>query len=449
MAREPRRRSRRRLHTDIDRTIERALAGAGLPQVGERVGRAVGQAISEATTEIERAVGGGGRDRSRHRKPRRRARQGPPEDLNLLWGLLEIQRGPEGEEHVAILWGLIRIRSRARKPELDAAARPGFQEDPVQTAVARADSRLENVRAASILGCLGIGFVWISFAALKPFWAGIWGLVSTVLFALAAGLLVAAFAERFRRRWLAEEIGDAGARSRARRAVEGEHARAMQELSASIAHEIRNPITAAKSLVQQMGEDPACGENVEYARVALEELERVERSVSHLLRFARDEDVTRADVALADVVRDAVAALSDRARAEGVDVETELDAQGSLRGDPEKLRRVVLNLLGNALDALHESNTPSPRIQVQMGENLAGTAVWLRIRDNGPGIEPETLTAIFRPFRTSRKKGTGLGLAITKKIVEAHGGEIEVDSEPGKGAEFLITLPSAHASEPE
>ena len=441
MARDSRRRSRRRLQTDIDRTIERALAGAGLPQVGERVGRAVGQAISEATSEIERAVGGGRGRRRPRREPRRRERPAPPGDLTLLWGLLEIQRGPHGEEHIAILWGLIRIRSRAGEPELDAEGRRGFQGDPVRTALARAESRLENVRAASIFGCLGIGFGWISFSSAQPFWAGIWGVVSTVLLALAAGLVLAAFAERLRRPWLEEEIGEATARSRARRAVEGEHARAMQELSASIAHEIRNPITAAKSLVQQMGEDPACSENVEYARVALEELERVERSVSHLLRFARDEDVSRGDLALAEVVRDAVAALTDRARAEGVEIEMELDAEGSLRGDAEKLRRVVLNLLGNALDALQESGIPDPHIRVQMGENLAGTAVWLRIRDNGPGIGPETLAAIFRPFHTSRKKGTGLGLAITKKIVEAHGGEIEVASEPGEGAEFLITLP--------
>src|SRR5262249_57733345 len=75
-----------------------------------------------------------------------------------------------------------------------------------------------------------------------------------------------------------------------RRALEGRHARSLEELSASIAHEIRNPITAAKSLVQQMEEDPRGAENVEYARVALAELERVERSVSHLLRFARGEE---------------------------------------------------------------------------------------------------------------------------------------------------------------
>jgi signal transduction histidine kinase len=436
MSRESRPHRRRRHQSDIDRTIERALANAGLPEVGERVGRVVGQALSQATGEIERVVTrvGGRRAPPPPPAPPHPRQRSPLEGLNLLWGLLEIRTDKEGNETVRVLWGLIRVRTRTAP---GPASVPG--EDPVEAARARTDQRMESVRAASIFSCLGLGFAWISWSATDSFWIGVWGLVSTTLFALAAGLMLAAFAERFRRRWLTQEIFDADARQRARRALEGEHARALQELSASIAHEIRNPITAAKSLVQQMGEDPASTENVEYARVALEELERVERSVSHLLRFARDEEVVLEEVALADVVRDAVDALADRAR--GVEVRLELDSDGRLRGDPEKLRRVVLNLVGNALDVLGESRTREPRLLVQMGENLAATEVWLRVRDNGPGIEPEAQATLFRPFHTSRRKGTGLGLAITRKIVEAHGGRIEVDSTPGRGAEFLVTLP--------
>ena len=101
--------------------------------------------------------------------------------------------------------------------------------------------------------------------------------------------------------------------SREREALHGEHARSLEQLSASIAHEIRNPITAAKSLVQQMEEDPTAHENVEYARVALEELSRVERSVSHLLRFARDEEVRRRPIHFGEVVDSAVETFRDRA----------------------------------------------------------------------------------------------------------------------------------------
>ncbi len=226
-----------------------------------------------------------------------------------------------------------------------------------------------------------------------------------------------------------------------RRALEGAHARSMQDLSASIAHEIRNPITAAKSLVQQMEEEPAARENVEYARVALEELSRVERSVSHLLRFARDEEMALAPVRMADVVDSALETFRDRIARSGIEIDRRIDTEGELQGDAEKLRRVVINLIGNAIDALDESDTPSPHIDVQLGENLAGTQVWLRIADNGPGIDETVLQKMFSPFYTSKANGTGLGLAICKKLIDAHDGSIEVNSEAGRGAEFLLSFP--------
>jgi len=231
-----------------------------------------------------------------------------------------------------------------------------------------------------------------------------------------------------------------------RSALEGRHARSLEELSASIAHEIRTPITAAKSLVQQMEEDPRAAENVEYARVALAELERVERSVSHLLRFAREEETELAPLRLADVVDSALASLSERAARSGIELARELDGPGELTGDPEKLRRVVINLVANAIEALEGAKTPSPRVEVAVGEDLAGSCVWLRVRDNGPGIDAGLRERLFGPFASAKPGGTGLGLAITRKLVEAHGGAIEASSPPGRGAEFLVVLPRARVA---
>jgi signal transduction histidine kinase len=235
--------------------------------------------------------------------------------------------------------------------------------------------------------------------------------------------------------------------SKERRLLEGEHARSLEQLSASIAHEIRNPITAAKSLVQQMEEDPRAAENLEYARVALEELNRVERSVSHLLRFARDEGMGIGDMRMADVIDSALETFRDRLARTGIALEQRIDCEGAMRGDAEKLRRVVINLVGNALDALEEGRTENPRLFVEMGENLAGSEVWLRIRDNGPGIEPQAVERMFSPFYTSKANGTGLGLAICKKLVDAHSGRIEVSSKPEQGAEFLLTFPKLPTGE--
>jgi two-component system sensor histidine kinase HydH len=233
--------------------------------------------------------------------------------------------------------------------------------------------------------------------------------------------------------------------SRERRALEGRHVRSLEDLSAQVAHEIRNPITAAKSLVQQMGEDPTSAENVGYAKVALEELDRVERSVAHLLRYAREEDLRLAEVSLGSVIDSALETLRERIDTQRVRLVREDGHDGFVRGDAEKLRRVVINLVGNALDALAEGSAPDPTVEVLAGENLAGTECWLRVRDNGPGIDAHALAQIWSPFYSSKASGTGLGLAIAKKVVEAHGGTIEAASQPGAGAEFTITLPKAHA----
>ncbi len=283
-----------------------------------------------------------------------------------------------------------------------------------------------------------VGFLLLVGGFRAAFWVAMpWGI------GLALHYFQAFVAPGLRKRWIDQEVDQRiGADiSRERVALEGEQAKRLEELSASIAHEIRNPITAAKSLVQQMGEDPAAQENVEYAHVALEELERVERSISHLLRFARDEDVELREVRLADVVSSAVETFRDRLEASSVTLHQDVEGAGAMRGDPEKLRRVVINLIGNALEAFAEAGTPNPTLWVQAGENLAGSEVWVRVRDNGPGMDPERLTRIFNPFYTSKSGGTGLGLAISKKVVDAHGGAIEAHAAPGSGTEFVLTFP--------
>jgi signal transduction histidine kinase len=250
-------------------------------------------------------------------------------------------------------------------------------------------------------------------------------------------------APTLREQWIEKEVGvqlDQNVSTERKRA-ETRHVRSMESLSASIAHEIRNPITAAKSLVQQMGEDPVADANIEYANVALEELDRVERSISHLLRFARDEDLSMSTVSLADIVHSALETFRDRIQREEITLDVQLDTRGEMRGDSEKLRRVAINLVGNALDAMAEAGTQGPGLKLMLGDNLAGTEVWLRVQDNGPGIPDETLSKIFDPFYTTKDQGTGLGLALSRKVVEAHGGRVEVDSSPETGTEFVLSFP--------
>ncbi len=217
----------------------------------------------------------------------------------------------------------------------------------------------------------------------------------------------------------------------------------IDELSSTIAHEIRNPIAAAKSLVQQMGEDPTSVENVEYAKVALEELDRVERRISHLLKYAKEEDYTFANVNLAGVVDSALTQLRAKLDASKVNVARNYISGPTVYADAEKLRQVFANILDNAIDAL-EPVAEGRRIELFIENGTpggAGAHATVRVRDNGCGVPVDKIDRIFNPFFTTKEKGTGLGMAISKKIVEAHEGTIDLVSEVGRGTEFMVTLP--------
>ena len=324
-----------------------------------------------------------------------------------------------------------RTRKRRRRPRLSP------EEQAYREARRRANLKLSFVTHFIVYAMVVLFLMVIAGVRVGFIVALSWGI------GVAAHYFAAMVAPRLHRRFVASEVNQqvASSVSRERRSIQDRHTQSLEQLSASIAHEIRNPITAAKSLVQQMGEDVRSDENVSYAAVALEELDRVERSISHLLRFARDEEIRMRAIEISDVIDSALETFKDRLSRNNVEISRDIEVQGPIQGDPEKLRRVVINLIGNGLDALEQAGVESPRIELTAGENLAGTEVWMRIRDNGPGIDAESLDKIFSPFYTSKDDGTGLGLAISRKVVDAHGGSLEATSTPGCGAEFLLTFP--------
>lgn len=331
-----------------------------------------------------------------------------------------------------------RSRSRRRRdePELDPAERE--ERRHLRRARKRANQRIGFItHFGSYLATLAIILVTTRSLRVAVIVALGWGI------GVFCHYLWSIAAPKMRDRWLEREVGAQSERSvkTERHHVETRSRRSLEDLSASIAHEIRNPITAAKSLVQQMGEDPSSSENLEYAGLALSELDRVERSISHLLRYARDEQPRFQPVSLRGIARAAVDGLRDRAAEHGVETTIEFDHEGAMRGDPEKLRRVVENLMSNAIDALADSATTRGHIEILGGENLAGNEVWLRIRDNGPGIPVEEQERIWSPFYTTKERGTGLGLALSRKTIEAHEGRVELLSDARHGSEFILSFP--------
>jgi len=213
---------------------------------------------------------------------------------------------------------------------------------------------------------------------------------------------------------------------------------AIGETAARIAHDIRNPVTAARSLAQQLSREPASPLNAEHAGLILMELERVEHQVASLLRFARRDELRFETVDVAALVRRAVEQF--RSRFAEADVAVELDATEPItaRADAEKLRQVVINLVENALDAF-DDGTGTRRLRIDVGRRNGAATV--RIADTGVGVPAEVLPRLFEPFFSLKAKGTGLGLAIAKRTVDAHGGRIVATSTAGEGTTVSVELP--------
>lgn len=212
---------------------------------------------------------------------------------------------------------------------------------------------------------------------------------------------------------------------------------AMGELSARIVHDIRNPITAARSLAQQLATEAHADEA---HTIIVEELERVERHVADLLRFSRRDELDRQPVDLASLVDETVTRL--RSRLESGDIQVQVSGPRELvvSADREKIRHVLINLIENAADALSTNGSDS-RISVALEEDPTHSR--FRVSDNGPGIPEPALEEIFEPFVSSKAKGTGLGLAIVKRTIEAHGGHIHAHRNDGPGVSFVVELPAA------
>ena len=159
------------------------------------------------------------------------------------------------------------------------------------------------------------------------------------------------------------------------------------------------------------------------------------------LRFARVQDVETKPADLAAVVEEVVDFFTPTARAAGIEIKSYLPSDLPIVAlDADLFKQALLNLLLNAQQAMPDGG----QVTIQSGREEAG-GLSLSVIDTGKGMAPEVAARIFRPFYSMRPGGTGLGLATTRRIIEAHGGTIEVQSEVGRGSKFTIHLPAAAA----
>jgi signal transduction histidine kinase len=231
-----------------------------------------------------------------------------------------------------------------------------------------------------------------------------------------------------------------------RELLRAEQLAAVGHLAAGVAHEIRNPLTGIKFLVEAAlrpnGPTTLTTEDLSLVR---DEVLRIERTVQGLLDFARTPPADRRRHDLRTLMSEAVAFIRGRAEAKSLAVRiTSPPHPIPADVDHDQLISLATNLLYNAIDAAPAGSEIGIRVA---GDSTVGSTV--EVTDSGPGIDPAVVDRLFVPFATTKATGTGLGLTIARRIARDHGGTLTADNRPGGGARFTLTLPAPEATRVE
>jgi len=220
---------------------------------------------------------------------------------------------------------------------------------------------------------------------------------------------------------------------------------ALGEISARMAHEIRNPLAAMSGSVQLLAEHGSVSENDQrLLKIVLREAGRLNGLITDFLAYARPSSPCKERFELRPLVDDMMVFLSSDGHYDKVAFRNLIAAHILIQADVNQLRQVLLNLFRNAADAMPKGGVVEVESRFQLsgadGFNKAPAAV-ITVSDTGCGIDVATAAHLFEPFWTTKTDGSGLGLAVTYRIIEAHGGTIAVESPPGGGCRFTIMLP--------
>lgn len=227
---------------------------------------------------------------------------------------------------------------------------------------------------------------------------------------------------------------------------------AVAELSASLAHEIKNPLASIRSAVEQISRRPAStGDERTLGNLIVRESDRLSRLLTEFLDFARVRVTRLEPVDLGQIARGAASlAMAHPNKADGVHVDVQVPfASLGFEGDEDLLHRAIFNLVLNALQvapagtAVRVTARTVEQSQLPAGVPFEGGALEIVVADEGPGIDPDVRDRLFEPFSTTKSGGTGLGLAVTYRAIEAHRGYILVDTD-AQGTRFTVLLPRTH-----
>jgi signal transduction histidine kinase len=219
--------------------------------------------------------------------------------------------------------------------------------------------------------------------------------------------------------------------------LQNEKLAALGHLSAGMAHEIRNPLNSISLFAQVIRAGVSSDQElVSYTEKIVSEVERIDGILVSLLATSKRSPFQLRSIFVQDVIAQVAASFEEQARIQGVEIVTELrSSPPAILADGNEVSQIFSNLIANALFEMCSGG----RLDLAVGHDDRNLVII--VSDTGKGIPAENLGKIFDPFFTTKEKGTGFGLSVVLRIVKTYGGQIHVESEPGQGTRFVVTLP--------
>jgi two-component system sensor histidine kinase HydH len=280
--------------------------------------------------------------------------------------------------------------------------------------------------AATAISVLVLPYVFI----VAPDTQGLAGELAEIIFYYAIATLIGVLVEReFKARKKQQEAQLQAERSHELSLV--------GQIAAGVAHEVKNPLASIKGAADILTDDETLpAEREEFKAILRNEIKRIDTTITEFLSFARPKKTKLERLNLSEVLRTSLRQTEAEGARRGIRIESDLEEDIYMNGDPEKLHQMTLNLILNAIQASKPDDAITFRLKTD-----SSNSVRLTIRDAGVGIDAVDLRRVFEPFFTTRSSGTGLGLAIVKEIIDSHSGEISIESTKGAGTTMTVTLP--------